>query len=312
MNRSFNTKCLAQSLREALGLALFAGGALTGTAQITIVNWGGDYVGTNTVLGRTGTASSEFGNVGGSEALDSRRQIPFSSSTPLNPTSSYAGESSTFYGFWSVIHYDSGRSPEVGFQRITNDGGTDTITFRAELPSEAGASEASPRYGEAHGMLVWRKADFLSLGTATVALDANSGFSVALASPLAEHTKARWVVGQGSSYYVSELTFASSHTLTNPASTRWAPYDPNTGLAFSNGTYSSMAFDDVQDVGLYFASAELRWTSPTVGGLRVDVATLSVSAIPEPADYVLIVSAAALLVAAGRKRIRTIFQRRAA
>jgi len=266
-------------------------------SQTSIVNWGGNYVSANTDLARTGTPTSNFGNIGGTATNDSRRLTTFDISTSMNPSLSYSGTSSTFYGGWQAIRYDSSSSPATGFQRVTNNSTTDAITFRADLSSGTGT-------GEAQGLVLWKKSDFLNLSSNTVTFGSSSSFAITLGSNTANLTEARWVVKDGSNYYISQTSFTGTTTTNNLSSLLWASYDPTTAIKSSASSFSSITLTDVQAVGVYFAGNSLTWTSATVGGLRVDIEAFSATAtaVPESSTYAAIAGVFALSGVAWHRR----------
>ena len=288
MKRQFQILLLATSIVSVTGSM---------HAQVSIVNWGGNYVSGMVDLDRQGTAGSNFGNVGGTVTNDSRRLTTFSDSTTFNPSASYTGTSSAFYGGIQVIRYDNSSSPATGQQRIENNSSTDRIQFRTDLSSGTGS-------GEAQGLVVWKKSDFLSLNSTTSTL---SSLSITL-DTTTNLSEARWVVQNGSTYYISQTTFTASATLSNPSSTNWAVYDPASEIKFTGSSFSAVSLSDVSSVGVYFAGNSLTWTSATVGGLNFAISQFSASAVsspvPEPASYAFF-GGLAVLGLAGARRFRS-------
>jgi len=240
--------------------------------DVTAVNWGGNYVG----------STQTFSDLTG-----------FSTTIPLmNTGASYSGTSPTFYGGghtenctfnYFTLPYDTG---------ITDEGGNDAITF-----SWPGNSTTS-----AFGEVLWQKADFLNGASATgVAFDPNSSLSYSLALAGAV---ARFIVQDGSTYYVSNLNFGSSTTLTDPDnSTTWATYlptEPPSSLPFdaSGATFSPHTFTDIQAVGYYFDSENNFNTTYDYG---VNGFSAQVQPTPEPSPFVLL--ALSLFVVANSRMV---------
>ncbi|MDD2798048.1 MAG: SUMF1/EgtB/PvdO family nonheme iron enzyme [Bacteroidales bacterium] len=110
----------------------------------------------------------------------------------------------------------------------------------------------------------WKKEDFLNGGnTNPVSFDAKSTITVHISRFWSGIEGGRWVVQEGSQFYISEKTFGSngtasglrlSHTL-YPTMTRWALYNPvepwDVRFNATTAVYENHNFNDVSSVGFY-------------------------------------------------------------
>lgn len=290
---------IVSAARLLLILATAAAIAAVGRAQVVIVNWGGAYVSAQSALARVPAAGSNFGNVGGTATLDSRRLLAFSEEVPLNPITGYTGVSSEFFGGATWIRHDGGVSPAAGFTRVSNNGATDAITFRLDGPSSG-----FPVAGEGYGLVLWQDHSFLNTGGNPVAFGSQSSVSITLTT--ANIGEVRWVVRNGEAYYVSESSFTASTMQSDPTAIRWAAYDPATSLSFVGTDFSLVTMQNLTGVGLYFGNNGITWNSSIDGAPRIDIeaftVTATLTAIPEPSTNSLIAGALVLLGSFWRMR----------
>lgn len=138
-----------------------------------------------------------------------------------------------------------------------------------------------------YGFWFWDKADFLNGGNSnTVTFDANSSISVSNFRLSTNVAECRWVVRDGTQFYISESKFGTTTlsgqnpTVTkysvqtlSPTTTKWALYSPGAGgvpyaIRFNSKTavFEDHTFTDVTAVGFYagrdslFAgNTQLKW-----------------------------------------------------
>ena len=137
-----------------------------------IVDWGGDYVSTDTAMARYITVEYPVDLDGGTN--DARAYLPYSDTEPLNPnptggnaygTTYAAGTSYRFYGGILFQHYDAPFASKWG--EVWERGAQDRIYQSADAPSDGWA------------LLYWKKADFLhGADGAAVHFDAASSLEV--------------------------------------------------------------------------------------------------------------------------------------
>lgn len=110
----------------------------------------------------------------------------------------------------------------------------------------------------------WKKEDFLNGGNVNpVSFDEKSTISVHISRFWSGIEGGRWVVQEGTQFYISEMTFGSngtasglrlSHTL-NPTTTRWANYNPvepwDVRFNAATAVFENHTFTDVAAVGFY-------------------------------------------------------------
>ena len=226
--------------------------------DVTAVNWGGNYV----------SSTVTFPDLTG-----------FSNTTPIiSPSGSYAGTSATLYGGASSINttYNYFTTPDTG---ITDNGSADEITF-----SWPGNSSAS-----AFGEVLWQQADFLNgAASSTIVFDSLSSLFVSLSG---NPETTRFIVDDGGTYYLSNLNFTTTTTLTNPDSnTTWATYVPSaspSATPFNAGTatFAQHTFSNVQAVGYYFDAENQSGQTYTYG---VSGYTAQVASVPEPSAFTLL------------------------
>ncbi len=125
----------------------------------------------------------------------------------------------------------------------------------------------------------WKKEDFLNGGNVNpVSFDANSTISVHISRFWSGVEGGRWVVQEGSQFYISESAFGTngtasglrlSHTL-YPTTTKWALYNPvepwDVRFNAATAVYETHNFTDVAAVGFYIyrdnlvvGNQQLKW-----------------------------------------------------
>jgi hypothetical protein len=209
---------------------------------------------------------------------------------------SYFGTSATFYGGAHTINATFNYFTSPDDTGITDNGSTDAITFA--WPGNSNVS--------AFGEVLWQQSDFLNgASSSTVAFDSLSSISVSLAGLPAT---TRFIVEDDGTYYLSNLNFTTSTTLTDPnVSTTWAPYVPSadasaTPFDSTTATFTPQTFPNVEAIGYYFDSENEgdEMYDYEVNGFSAQVAT-----VPEPSGVVLLgIPGLALFAASNFKRFK--------
>jgi hypothetical protein len=276
--------------------ALFAAVALS--AQVTVIHWEGDYVGTNTNLARSNTSSSNsldfFGNSG--------RHVykAWNETAPLNPT--YAvpeGRSGTFYG--GLLSSYTATETTVflnASNRITNNSGGDRIDFRHQVntPEPGGMTGRDGAF-----LIGFLKEDFLAGGPNPIGLDANSSISVNM-TVFSNNFTGRFMVKQDDTWYLSNFSFTGTGTKTlagqDLLDATWATFDPETNILFGGGTFNPVTWTDIQGVGFYSSFS----LGAGTGVMDASFNEFNVTAVPEPATYALLSGLMALGFILWRRR----------
>jgi hypothetical protein len=288
-------KLVSIGCRTALvGLQLISSAQLL-KADIA-VNWGGDYVSAKTpYAGHTPAnlvgGSDQYGDPDGPLPVNVTDSIAGRSlrSTPLSPPSGYSGTSGTFYGGGSVTRVNS--LVNDGFSDLTmlNQGSNDSMHFRVNTGGDSHTF---------HLLTYWDKSDFLNglNSVPNLTLDAGGQFTIQTSQSAANHSDEilRWVVREGSQFYVSQNTtlLTNNATFNVPYSslTNWALYNPNfvAGIATA-GDLSSLDFDetsvasplsfsDITGIGFYIEHEAA--TGPI--HVHIEGFEASLTAVPEP------------------------------
>lgn len=320
-NLAFQTGVNVRFLVAVLTLVVCAG------AQATIVvDWGGDYVSTTQVYSNA-VYPTDFRSetlLGQGYSTVRGPVLGYAGTVAnLTPSSGYtapSGKSSTFYGGWSA---SSGTGPAVPGGVSGTDAGLNSRSVFQNSGSQPGedfiylASNASaPAF---RGLIVFDKADFLNGSGQTVAFDSTSSLSfnglVGGARPVL-----RWVVQDGSTWYISETTFtgtgsflfwgaAASSTLSDPNSQNWTSYTPiqsdSAGPYLYNPAplsgYATHTFSDIQSVGVYFDSYGVSLTDGTFTNVGLQGFTVDAQVVPEP-GVMASLATAGFLIAFRRRR----------
>jgi hypothetical protein len=248
-------------------LALFIVKPYLQAANVTAVNWGGDYVsGNQTFTALTG----------------------FSTTTPIHNN---LGASGIVYGGARTLNstYRYGQFPDN--TGITDWGDVDEMSFC--WPGNASSS--------AWGEVFWQKADFLNGASSApfVQFDSQSSLSVSISGTPAV---TRFVVQDAGVYYVSNLSFATSTTLNDPNNlTTWAPYIiTSSSLPFdqTSPVFAQHTFSDIQAIGYYFDSQ-----NNTNQIYHYAVTGFSAQVVPEPTSLALLVVSASFMPSVGYREI---------
>lgn len=286
-------------------------------AQLTVIDWQGDYVTANQTLGAASVVTGEFGDplIGGNPVPgnDVRRAIDFSTTTPLFGTSlDYTGPN--IFGGAEWITYslaDADVNTEI-LSRV-REIGTDDILQDYVQSNNGGTKLSSVAY------IRMFAAGGTTLDSTTVwRLNLVSAFNTQDDNPLnlpgtdGTGTRGHWLVEDAGQFYISEVALAHNdfdgdpnnvHVLNGVGSTNWAPVD-FTGSIINQDTgsltYSSVAsFGDVDWVGFY---SENDLFSPSGSGSRYS--EFSVVNVPEPGTYVLVFGVMGLALVLWRRRAK--------
>lgn len=252
-----------------------------GVAQAALlVNWGGDYVTGNANFARA-TANNEFAYPSGTGRS---KVVAWNESTALNPSASYSGVSSTFYGGYFSSHDGTNTTaPKITTTaRITESGTTDRIYLRLQTPADTSKTAASVGAGVA-----WLKSDFLNNSTATITFDTTSSLNITLQT-LTSGVDLRWMVKDGTQWYVSNTTNTTSGSKSLSGASllaeTWLAFNPSTSLLEPSGTYASHSFTNITAVGY---SGWMDISSALLTTSDIVVTAFSVNAIPEPSSALL-------------------------
>ena len=269
----------------SLGL-LFGAASLSG--QIGLVNWNNTDTTSAGNYALSGAVAGDYG-LGDPSIADTRNFRTFDlSGTPLSST----GSSSTWY-----VGYDYMQGDRTG--NVNNAarvyGPNLDLRFQYDTAGQPGV---------AFYLQMWKKEDFVNLsGASAVTFGEDSTFSMTRSR--GERNDIRWVVQNGSEFFISQGTGAS---LLNPNAQNWAPYNPTSdayGLDFSKvvDDYTARVFDDVQAVGFLVYTID--------GGDQVinarawaTLGNVQITAIPEPSTYAALLGLAVLGLVMVRRRGR--------
>jgi PKD repeat protein len=264
-------------------------GSITGTAQITvgnvnpapgnttIVNWFGNYANSSPGVNSTQTLNDTDLN-GDGNAWDAYRRIPFSTTTPLNPTAtSYiiAAPSARFYGGVNLRSFGTSATTKAGIPAfsdtfIVNNGGSTSSSTATTPTDDAMGFRFQPGLDLAWSFAaVWLKPEFLGTGsTNNVSFGNGSLLQVSVGDSGGNGTlrwdivgNGRFLVRNGTQWYVSQAALASNTSdkllsfTTDTADGNWAPVDPaaavNLNLDLTAVVYAPQNFDDLTGVGFY-------------------------------------------------------------
>ncbi|MCC5848173.1 MAG: PEP-CTERM sorting domain-containing protein [Verrucomicrobia bacterium] len=258
------------------------------SADFVLVNWNNTDTGSAGNYALSGAVAGDYG-LGDPEVDDTRNFRAFDlNGTPL----STSGSSSTWY---------------VGYDHMQGD-----RTGNVNNPTRAHGPQLDLRFqydtagepGIAFYLQMWKKEDFTNLSTSpAITFDENSSFSMTRSR--AERNEIRWVVQEGSDFFISQVTGAS---LNDPNAQNWAAYNPTSdpyGLDFTkvSGDFTTRSFSDVQAVG--FLMYTLDGGDQVINGRAwATLNNVQITAIPEPGTLVLL-GLAGLAGLIGYRRRRT-------
>lgn len=212
----------------------------------------------------------------------------FSSSEPFSPPVGYAGPNGPFLGASSVTR--TGATGNDGYSELSvlNQGPNDSIHWHLDTGGDDHTG---------HLLIYWDKSNFLGSLSTTPNLELGVGaFTISTAQASGNHADEflRWVVRDGSQFYVSEATVALSNNsdIVTPYSAlvNWSAYNPVGPVGApsltdlqsidfdATGPYSPHSFTDVTGLGFY-----VEHEAPT-GPIHVHIEGFSASLVPEPSS----------------------------
>jgi len=294
----------------ALGLTLLA----QPLHATSIVNWDGGVGGqtylsgaptSQTLSGTTGAANISYG---GGVATDRQGIRPFSTTTVLSPTTNYPNGvntslySTTFYGAYESIVMDAPSGSAINSEVIR--AGTSSSTPDGSVMKTTYARPTGSDYVGTN-VVIFQKADFLnggSSGSLTLSSMSMTMTTPSVTAGTASNMRGRWVIANGSSYYVSQTTFsmdAGTVSLADFTLSQWSVYTPSTAagtvLNFQPTSFSTVNFNNVQAVGFYAETwdgvDQIIAGSGSGGGnvgAAFNVTDFGVTAVPEPSAIALL------------------------
>lgn len=229
------------------------------------VDFGSDYLSSSTTLrpsenGGAGTHTADDFNDDG--VTDAMRSYEFSTTVPLSPTVEsgvYEGPSAAFYGGVVGIGYGV-TSENFDNHDLANSDPYDYVNIRFQT------SAASSEF---HSAFVWAEGDFL-VGASPKILGNNTTIEVNF-KRYESLGAARWLLGDGEQFYVSQQTFSGNGTTTwegeAVSDSMWAVYSPSgTDIAFDAGPAVfdvAIADIEVREIGFittgYGSSGTRHW-----------------------------------------------------
>jgi hypothetical protein len=276
----------------ALAASLMGLAASSAFSQVTIVDWGGDYVTANQSsqaslqdISEVPTASDSIRQIGGFNVL-------------ANPTvgPDYGGTSDVFYGGAQVVKFGLDAANGSATAQVVNDAGGDYISLFAQSPD--GTTNSHLNY-----IAAWDAG-----GVTYSDLDAFSGRT---AGGVSGSVISRFMVEtSGGNLYLSNTSISggfggSTWSISDLASEQWALFTP--GANDWRGDFGSLTFDTalssetLAKVG-WFASRDSDVAGFTNATLTIR--EFDVTAVPEPSTVALGVGMVAFGAVLLRRRIR--------
>ena len=228
------------------------------------VGWGGDYVTANRAFNRSNVGANLDYQADGVQ--DRRQSYAFSATMPMNPSSNYTvtpTNSGRFYGgvdYWRLVSTSSfSASSGHGVLNATASTGGDTL----------GIHQTNQTNRRQFAVFLWDKADFLTASLAqaeSVGFDETCSLSLTVRLNQSNHHTYRFLVLNGSQFYVSSFSSAATGTLggSDLMNATWAAYNPgadlrpvpgsDVGASSLSYTTPTSSFDDIRGIGVYIES----------------------------------------------------------
>ncbi len=275
-------------MKLPLTLTLAISMAASASAAIII-----DYDSANQAGGNMSQPTVVQDNVelGGGSADDQQTRITLAQNSPNTWSSTGSGYNGPDYSLvWDGIAYNEGANWD---SRDSN-----PLSIRAQMTgSDIGGVPGKDGAGNFHLAVIFDYA-----GSAT--LDATSSLFADF-SRFENLGAVRWLVRDGSTYYLSQATLGSgANTLDNGAgllTTNWAVYDPASGADFDQGsaTFTTLttAFTDLNAFGVMA-------DKDAITSVRhwFEMKDFTVDAVPEPSAFAVVLGLAGLFAVLRRRR----------
>ena len=256
--------------RNLLYLSSLLSSSVLVANPLTVVDFGGDYVGANVNFTRGWTGTT--GGVG---------TIAFDNNQALL---SVPGSSAVVYGAaYREVWSGTGNANFVNNDNW--DGTNDILQLDGSVQNTDGPRPFA-------GMLYWKKADFLNGGDATtLSIGSDASLSFRAADGQAGGYDMHWLVqGGDGTFYVSQAGITlpggnvfQTHSVdgTTLLGLDWVLYDPASSIYLNPGSASLVApnFSDVIGLGLYGHNAIYG------GRVQMRVSQFEATVIPEPSTY---------------------------
>ncbi|MBX3421123.1 MAG: PEP-CTERM sorting domain-containing protein [Pirellulaceae bacterium] len=311
------TKSITRRRKGTFALAFLASVGLgtIGRADLIAVEWGGNYVSSAQNYADHNPLNTSGGNQygdpdgpfpdGGGGSIAGRAYR----STPFSPPSGYSGTSDTFWGGGSVTSPTLPSNDGFNDLEVLNQGPNDSLHFHVDTGTHVHTF---------HQLIYWDKANFLNGLYAYPNLKLGTGQFVIRTSQVAGHhtdQDLRWVVRNGSQFYVSQATvqLTNNATITVPYSslTNWGLYNPTLAggsptaadllsLDFNEaGAFNPQTFLNVTGLGFYIEHENA--TGPT----HVHIEGFSATSVPEPSSALLsLMSLMGIALRRGQRHLR--------
>lgn len=278
-------------LVSTMALSVISAASVAEAATVA-ANWAEatTWVSTSQNLSRTGSGATN--GTGGYLYV-----TPYSDSVALNPSAGYttpAGSIGTFYGGYKVTRGSS----TTAFTPIATVSESATAD-RIRVSSNSGAFPS-----EVNLLVMFKKGNFLNgMNAATpLTIDNTVTGNLTYRTESGASGQVRYVIQDGSSYYVSETVHSpvagGDFSLAFNPATRWASYNPGTDLEFTPTTFAAHTFTDIQGMGAYLE----RTRAANVSEIALKSFRLDAAFVPEPAMVGLLVVTVALSLMPRRRQ----------
>ena len=302
------------TIKNTIGALLCCIAGLTGwnVQGETIINWDGGTDGQNYIQGtgarsvsmRAPTSGMDI-NYAGDPGITDRQSILAFSTTPLSPSDSKYPNgvdtslySTTFYGAIESILVD-----KPGGSAFNGASVRDADGLGAHLNFNTSTGMTAPG-GILTSVVLFKKDDFLGgLGSDPLTLTSMS-INIAVNSNM----RGRWLVQNGSDYYLSSDIFSATASLADFTTTTWSLYDlagatwGGPTLNYQPTVFDTVNFNNLQGVGFYLETWDGTDQILTGAGTMRITDFMVTAVIPEPATVTLFGGGMLILLMLGRNR----------